>query len=94
MRATLTFSRRAQIAAVGPNYAAPGRREVSGALLDSLHVKTKEKIAAMRTGTNLCGEVLVSDGATNERSEPVLNLLSVAGGCAANVRAHAHALRA
>jgi hypothetical protein len=54
---------------------------LGGVLLDSLHVKTKEKIAAMRVGSSLCGEVLVSDGATNERSEPVLNLLSVSAGC-------------
>ena len=84
LRATAdaTFSRlRAQVAAVGPKYAAPGRREVGGSLLESVYVKTKEKVAAMRTGSGLCGQVLVSDGATNERNEPVLNLLSVAAGC-------------
>ena len=75
------FPPRPQVAAVGPKFVAPKRRELGGVLLDSLHVKTKEKIAAMRVGSSLCGEVLVSDGATNERSEPVLNLLSVSSGC-------------
>lgn len=66
---------------------------MSGTLLDSLYVKTKASVNAMRTGTSLCGEVLVSDGATNERSEPVLNLLSVTAGCVLRPR-RAHGRRA
>ena len=60
-----------------------------------LKAETKEAIQVLRLVAAQCGETLATDGATDTKSRPILNLLSVTPGCAARsyARARARALR-
>jgi hypothetical protein len=46
-----------------------------------LKAETKDAIKVLRLVAERCGETLTTDGATDVKSRPILNLMSVTPGC-------------
>jgi hypothetical protein len=65
------------VAEAGAGWQPPSAKELLGALLVSEEARVRSDIAAARATTARVGVVLVGDGATNVRREPILNVLSV-----------------
>ena len=75
-----SFLLRVQVAACGPAYVPPRRRRLAR-LLPVLKAETKDAIKVLRLVAERCGETLTTDGATDVKSRPILNLMSVTPGC-------------
>ena len=65
------------VAQAGAGWAPPSAKELLGPLLDSEEARVRSDIAAARATTARVGVVLVGDGATNVKRQPILNVLSV-----------------
>jgi hypothetical protein len=65
------------VAGAGAGWAPPSAKELLGSLLDSELERVRSGIAAARATTARVGVVLVGDGATNVKRQPILNVLSV-----------------
>ncbi|KAK3268123.1 hypothetical protein CYMTET_23355 [Cymbomonas tetramitiformis] len=66
-----------KIALVGPSYKGPERRRVSGPMLSQEKDRVQKKIAGYRQSVSRYGSTVVSDGATDIRRRPIINLLDV-----------------
>jgi hypothetical protein len=61
------------VAQAGAGWAPPSAKELLGPLLDSEEARVRSDIAVARATTARVGVVLVGDGATNVKRQPILN---------------------